>query len=245
MSSSPASTPPGSRVAATETLKHAAAARALEEVHGGMVLGLGSGSTVAHFLDLLGRSLASGALRHVVGVPSSVGTESAALELGIPLTTLEEHPRLDLTVDGADEVSPRLDLIKGMGGALLREKMIAQASSRFVIIVDEGKAVERLGTLSPLPVEVVEWEWRQHVRFLEARGASVHLRQEADGSPFRSDNGNLILHSRFPEGIPEPGRLDAELRARAGVVGTGLFLGMADVALLAGPDGVRILERPA
>jgi ribose 5-phosphate isomerase A len=210
-----------------------------------MVLGLGSGSTVAHFLDLLGGFLASGELRDVVGVPSSVGTAKAARALGIPLTTLEEHAWLDLTVDGADEVSPRLDLIKGMGGALLREKMIAQASSRFVIIADEGKAVDRLGTLSPLPVEVVDWGWGGHVSFLEGRGASVHRRVEADGSPFRSDNGNIILHSRFPDGIADPGRLDSELRARAGVVGTGLFLDLADVAILAGPDGVKVMERPA
>lgn len=245
MSSSSTSPPHGPFGADTESLKRAAASRAVEEVRSGMVLGLGSGSTVAHFLDLLGRLLASGELRDVVGVPSSVGTETAARGLGIPLTTLEEHPRLDLTVDGADEVSPRLDLIKGMGGALLREKMIAQASNRFVIIADEGKAVERLGTLSPLPVEVVDWGWGGHVSFLEGRGASVRQRVEEDGSPFRSDNGNIILHCRFPDGIPDPGMLDTDLRARAGVVGTGLFLDLADVAIFAGPDGVRVAEKPA
>ncbi|MEJ2206241.1 MAG: ribose 5-phosphate isomerase A [Gemmatimonadota bacterium] len=245
MSSSHPSISVGSRASDAEALKRAAARRAMEEVRSGMVLGLGSGSTVAHFLELLGHALASGALRDVVAVPSSVGTETAARTLGIPLTSLARNPELDLTVDGADEVSPDLDLIKGMGGALLREKMIAQASARFVIIADEGKAVARLGVLSPLPVEVVDWGWSGHVSFLEARGASVRLREEADGSPFRSDNGNVILHCRFPEGIVEPDRLEAELSARAGVVGTGLFLGMADVAALAGPDGVRVLERPA
>lgn len=230
-------------MAEADALKRAAAARALAEVRSGMVLGLGSGSTVAHFLDLLGEALGAGDLADIVGVPSSVGTETAARRLGIPLTSLTEHPRLDLAVDGADEVSPALDLIKGMGGALLREKMIAQASARFVIIADEGKAVQRLGTLSPLPVEVVAWEWRSHVSFLESRGASVELRKDADGSSFVTDNGNVILHCRFSEGIADPRALDQELHTRAGVVDTGLFLGLAQVALLAGAGGVRVMEK--
>jgi ribose 5-phosphate isomerase A len=227
----------------TEDLKRRAAARALEEVRSGMVLGLGSGSTVAHFLELLGAALSGGALSDVAGVPSSVHTAREAGRVGIPLTTLAEHPSLDLTVDGADEVTPELDLIKGMGGALLREKMVAQASRRLVIIGDEGKAVTHLGTVSPLPVEVVDWEWHGHVGYLEDRGAHVTVRASEGGVPFKSDNGNLILDCRFPAGIDDPRTLDAELHHRAGVVETGLFLGMAAEAILAGTDDLRVIRR--
>jgi ribose 5-phosphate isomerase A len=227
----------------TEDLKRRAAARALEEVRSGMVLGLGSGSTVAHFLDLLGAAVSRGSLGDVVGVPSSVHTARESERVGIPLTTLTQHPSLDLTVDGADEVTPALDLIKGMGGALLREKIVAQASRRLVIIGDEGKAVTRLGTVSPLPVEVVAWEWQGHVDFLADRGARVTVRVSDDGAPFKSDNGNLILDCRFPGGIDDPRTLDDELHHRAGVVETGLFLGLAAEAILAGADGVRVIRR--
>jgi len=227
----------------TEALKRRAAARALEEVTDGMILGLGTGSTVAHFLQLLGEALEQGSITRVIGVPSSIRTGREAGELGIPLSTLAEHPILDLTVDGADEVTPDLDLIKGMGGALLREKIVAQASRRFVIIGDEGKAVTRMGTVSPLPVEVVDWGWSGHVAYLEGLGAEVAVRKSDDGSPLKSDNGNLILHCRFPDGIDAPGLLDQELHARAGVVETGLFLGLADEAILAGAADVRVLRR--
>lgn len=227
----------------TEALKRRAAEAALALVDHGMVLGLGTGSTVAHFLELLGQKLAAGELRDVVGVPTSVRTGREARAAGIPLASLSEHAALDLTVDGADEVSPSLDLIKGMGGALLREKMVAQASRRLVIIADEGKAVERLGTVSPLPVEVVDWGWAVHLRFLQEQGASVSVRMLPDGPPYKSDNGNIILDCRFPGGIPDPHGLEAALRARAGVVETGLFLGMAEAAYLAGDGAVRRLVR--
>jgi len=226
-----------------ESFKREAAAEALAQVENGMVLGLGSGSTVAHFLDLLGKKLERGELRDVVGVPSSIRTGREARTAGIPLTSLAEHRVLDLTVDGADEVSPTLDLIKGMGGALLREKMIAQASKRLLIIVDAGKAVERLGTRSPLPVEAVDWGWSGHVAFLEEQGASVSVRRFEDGPPFKSDNGNLILDCTFAGGIADPAALHAALKARAGVVETGLFLGMASEAIFAGPDGLKRLRR--
>lgn len=226
-----------------DALKRIAAAEAVKQVEDGMVLGLGTGSTVAHFLELLGEKLDAGLLRDVVGVPSSIRTGREARQAGIPLTSLGEHPRLDLTVDGADEVSPELDLIKGMGGALLREKMVAQASARLVIIADQGKAVQRLGTLSPLPVEVVDWGWSGHVAFLEAQGADVAVRKFDEGPPFKSDNGNLILDCRFPDGIPDPEFLHAALKARAGVVETGLFLGMTHEAILAGVDGLTHLRR--
>jgi len=228
-----------------ESFKREAAAEALAQVENGMVLGLGTGSTVAHFLELLGRKLERGELRDVVGVPSSIRTGREARTAGIPLTSLAEHRLLDLTVDGADEVSPALDLIKGMGGALLREKMVAQASKRLLIIADAGKAVERLGTRSPLPVEVVDWGWSGHVSFLEGQGASVSVRRFEDGPPFKSDNGNLILDCRFPDGIADPAGLHAGLKTRAGVVETGLFLGMASEAILAGPDGLTRLRKPS
>ncbi len=229
----------------TESFKRQAAAEALAQVEDGMVLGLGSGTTVAHFFELLGRKLDSGELRDIVGVPSSIRTGREARTVGIPLTSLAEHPVLDLTVDGADEVTPTLDLIKGMGGALLREKMIAQASRRLVIIADASKAVERLGTRSPLPVEVVDWGWSGHVSFLQERGATVSVRRLEDGPPFKSDNGNLILDCRFPGGIADPPALHAALKSRAGVVETGFFLGMASQAIFAGPDGLTRLRRPA
>lgn len=222
-----------------DTLKRQAAAQALEYVESGMVLGLGTGSTVAHFLDLLGRKLEEGQLTGVAGVPSSIRTGREARQAGIPLVSLAEHPELDLTVDGADEVSPELDLIKGMGGALLREKMVAQASTRFIIIADAGKSVDRLGTLSLLPVEVVDWGWSRHTAFLESRGAMVTVRKFDDGPPFKSDNGNLILDCRFPDGIDDPHALHAALKERAGVVETGLFLGLADEAFIAARGGVR------
>ncbi len=227
----------------TEELKKRAAVRALEEVRSGMVLGLGTGSTVAHFLEALSVAVADGALTDIVGVPSSIRTQEAAGRLGIPLTTLSEHPVLELTVDGADEVTPALDLIKGMGGALLREKIVAQASRRFVIIGDDRKAVTRMGTVSPLPVEVVDWEWSGHVAFLEHRGARVTVRALDDGTPYKSDNGNLILDCRFPDGIDDPATLDRELHDRAGVVETGFFLGLAHEAILAGSDDIRVLRR--
>jgi len=224
-------------------LKREAAAHAVRAVASGMTLGLGTGSTVAPFLELLAERIRTGDLTDVVGVPSSIWTQEESRRLGIPLATLAERPHLDLTVDGADEVTPDLDLIKGMGGALLREKIVAQASERFLIIADDGKAVERLGTRSPLPVEVVDWGWSGHVAELEARGAEVTLRTRDDGRPFVSDNGNLILHCRFPDGIGDARALDAALHARAGVVETGLFLDLATEAILAGADGVRHLRR--
>jgi len=228
-----------------EELKRKAAAQALEEVRSGMILGLGTGSTVAHFLDLLGRRLADGELTDIVGVPTSLRTEEAAGRAGIRLGTLTRYPELDLAVDGADEVSPTLDLIKGMGGALLREKMVAQASRRFVVIADSGKAVARLGTVSPLPVEVVPWEWECHLPFLRGQGCSPVLRSAPDGAPYRTDNGNFVLDCRFPEGIADVEALQGLLESRAGVVETGCFLGMADAAVLAASDGITVLGRPA
>jgi ribose 5-phosphate isomerase A len=226
-----------------EAMKRRAAEAALAEVHSGMVLGLGTGSTVAHLLDLLGAALASGSLRDIVAVPTSVRTAQHAERLAIPLVGLADRPRIDLTIDGADEVSPALDLIKGAGGALLREKMVAQASEQVLIIADERKMVPRLGSLCPLPVEVVSWGWQAHVAFLAGWGGEAVLRTGADGRPAASDNGQLFLDCRFASGIEDPEGLERALASRAGVVETGLFLGLAQAALIASARGVARMER--
>jgi ribose 5-phosphate isomerase A len=228
-----------------EKLKRRAADAAIGYVKSGMVLGLGTGSTVAHLLDLLAEALERGDVTDIVGVPTSVHTERRATELGIPLVGLADCPRLDLTIDGADEVDPTLDLIKGAGGALLREKMVAQASDRLVIIADGSKAVERLGTQSPLPIEVVRWAWEAHLDFLRRWGAEVAVRTARGGEPLESDNGQVFLDCRFAHGIEDPAALEEALRARAGIVETGLFLGLADVALIARGDGVETRRRKA
>jgi ribose 5-phosphate isomerase A len=238
------STPDRLSMTRQDELKRAAAAEALTHVTSGMRLGLGTGSTMAHFVDLLGEALSSGRLGDIVGVPTSLRTERQARELGIPLAELHELAPLDLAVDGADEVDPHLDLIKGLGGALLREKMIAQAAHRFIIIADESKVVPRLGTRSPLPVEVVPFAWEAHRPWLEERGAVPVLRRDADGEPVRTDNGNFILDCRFAEGIDDPGALEARLSLRAGIVDSGLFLGLADAVVIAAEDGISVRRRP-
>ena len=232
-------------VVTAEDLKRRAAEEAVGHVRSGMALGLGTGSTVAHFLDLLAERLRSGVIEDIAGVPTSRWTEAQAERLGIPLTSLARHARLDLTVDGADEVDGNLDLVKGMGGALLREKMVAQASEHVIIIADHGKKVTRLGTLSALPVEVVPWEHEAQARFIEGLGARVTVRGEDEGFDYRTDNGNVILHCRFEGGIEDPARLEATLQLRAGIVDTGLFLGIADEVLVASEDGVQVLRRNA
>jgi ribose 5-phosphate isomerase A len=227
----------------SETLKRAAAERALEWVESGMRLGLGTGSTVAHFLDVLGERIRAGGLARIVGVPTSVRTEERARELGIPLAELHDVQPLDLTVDGADEVDPDLDLVKGLGGALLREKMVAQASRRLLIMVDDSKRVPRLGTRAPLPVEVTRFGWKAHLPFLHDLGCEPTLRMGGDGTPYVTDNGNHVLDCRFPRGMDDPGAVEDALRARAGVVENGLFLGMATGVVVAGAGGIQVLER--
>ena len=208
-----------------------------------MRLGLGTGSTVAHFLEHLGARIACGELSAVVGVPTSVRTDEAARRLRIPLATLAELGALDLTVDGADEVDPGLDLVKGLGGALLREKMVAQASARMLVIVDDSKLVGRLGERAPVPVEVVPFGHASHLAWLRDLGAEPRLRAGANGAPYRTDNGNLVLDCRFDDGIANPAGLDRRLAHRAGVVESGLFLDMASEAVVAGAGGVRRLAR--
>ncbi len=216
-------------------------------VQSGMLLGLGSGSTAALMVQALGRRLRAGSLRDVRGVPTSAAIAAVAREAGVPLTTLDQHAELDLALDGADEVDPHLDLLKGLGGALLREKIVAAASRRLVILIEASKLVSRLGTRAPLPVEVVPFGWKSHLRALEGFGGAPRLRETGAGEPYITDEGNYILDCRF-EGIPRPRELEQALLTRAGIVGTGLFLGMAAQAIVGTPDGVELLApapRPA
>lgn len=225
-------------------LKQIAAVRAVDLVSDGMVLGLGTGSTTAYAIDELGARLADGRLCDIVGVPTSEATAQRARGLGIPLTTLVEQPVLDLVIDGADEVDPHLDLIKGLGGALLREKIVAVAARRLITIVDESKLVARLGMRGPLPVEVTQFAWEAHARWLAGLGCRAELRREADGAPYVTDNHNYIIHCTFPDGIADAGALDAQLHAQPGILEHGLFLGLATDVIVAGQDGVRSLKRP-
>lgn len=226
-----------------DDLKRAAALRAIEFITSGTVIGLGTGSTVRPLLDLLGERLATGALRDVVAVPTSEDTAARCRALGIPLTTLDEHAQLALAVDGADEVGPRLDLIKGLGGALLREKLVARAAKRFVIVADASKRVRKLGTRAPVPVEVIPFGWSTHLTFFEKLGAEPTLRRTATGAPFVTDEGHLIVDCRFPRGIMDPAAVARALARRPGIVEDGLFLRMAHVAVLAGASGVMVLKR--
>lgn len=206
-----------------------------------MALGLGTGSTVRHLVDLLGQALREGTLADVVGVPTSVQTERQAMDVGIPLISLGSGVELDLTIDGADEIAPGLDLIKGLGAALLREKMVAQASRRLIIISDDSKLVSRLGSRAPLPVEVVDWSVESTEGFIRDTGAEVVLRVVSDGAVVRSDNGNVFLDAHYPNGIGDASALQRRLVDRAGIVDTGLFLGMAEAAVIASMDGVFTL----
>ena len=208
-----------------------------------MVLGLGSGTTATLMVQAIGTRLRQGTLQSVRGVPSSSGIAAVARESGVPLTTLEDQPVLDLTLDGADEVDPDLGLIKGLGGALLWEKIVATASRQVVILVDESKLVGRLGTKAPLPVEVVPFGWKTHLKFIESLGGAPALRTEPDGRAFVTDEGDYILHCRFEGGIADPVALEARLLQRAGIVGTGLFLGVAHQVVIGKPGGVEVLTR--
>ena len=229
----------------TEARKRRAAERAADFVESGMRVGLGTGSTARHVVDVLAERLRSGELRDIVGVPTSRATEEHARASSIPLATLDAQPRLDLTIDGADEFDPRLDLIKGLGGALLWEKIVASVSQRFVIVADESKEVDRLGTRAPVPVEVVPFGWRTHLEPFEALGARPVLRSSATRVPFVTDSGHYIIDLHFRDGIADAAALDHALRERPGVVATGLFLNQVDTVLIASAAGVRVRERAA
>jgi ribose 5-phosphate isomerase A len=225
--------------------KRAAAARAIELVRPGMKLGLGTGSTARHFVELLGEKVKAGL--QVVGVPTSEATRADAERVGVPLTTLDKTPALDLTVDGADEIGPDLSLIKGGGGALLREKIVAAASARMAVIADESKWVKVLGAF-PLPIEVLPFGLGATKRAIEGAVAAagldgqLTLRQAKDGHVFVTDGGHWIVDAALGR-IPEPKSLAGRLAAIPGVMEHGLFVGMAEIVILAGPHGVRVVER--
>jgi ribose 5-phosphate isomerase A len=221
----------------THELKKQAAERAVELIESGMVVGLGHGSTAILAVQRIAKLLKEGKLRKVFGVPCSGQVAEAARNLGIPLTTLEEHPSIDLTIDGADEIDGNLDLIKGGGGALLREKIVAQASRREVIVVDESKLSHALGTQRALPVEVIPFGWQSQALYLESLGATVILRKDDNEKRFMTDQGNLILDCNFGP-IADPESLAEALNARAGIVEHGLFLGLATDLIVGHAKGV-------
>jgi ribose 5-phosphate isomerase A len=222
-------------------LKRQAGEAAAALVASGMVVGLGTGSTAIFATRRIAERLRNGDLSDIVAIATSRATDTAARELGIPLLSDDIPRAIDITIDGADEVDPALNLIKGGGGALLREKIVAQASRRLVIVVDESKLSPRLGTHWALPVEVLEFGWHAQKRFLESLAAVVTPRK-ADGVLFRTDQGNIILDSRFGP-IADPAALSAVLAARAGIVEHGLFIDMAHDLFVAGTSGVRHVRR--
>ena len=229
----------------TETQKRAAAARALEFVEPGMRLGLGTGSTARHFVELLAERVRAGLA--VVAVPTSEATRADAERLGVPLSTLDATPQLDLTVDGADEIDPDLTLIKGGGGALLREKIVASASARMVVIADQSKWVATLGRFA-LPIEVIPFGFTATRAAIEKAAAAAgcpgpaRLRQTKEGLPFVSDCGHWIVDAALMR-IPDPGALADRLARIPGVVEHGLFISLAQTAILAGPDGARVVNK--
>ncbi|HIE51053.1 MAG TPA: ribose-5-phosphate isomerase RpiA, partial [Armatimonadetes bacterium] len=204
-------------------------------------VGLGTGTTARYAVLKLAQLHREGF--NFIGIPTSRETERLAREQGLPLTTLEDCPQVDLSIDGADEVDAAFNLIKGGGGALVREKIVAQASAQVIIVVDETKLVKELGRHSRLPVEVVPFGWRSVARQIETLGGVPLRRTLPDGTPLVTDNGNYLLDCRFP-GIPNPTRLEAQLNALAGVVDCGLFIGLADVVIVGYADQVEVLQRP-
>lgn len=233
----------GHKMALTQDqLKQQVAEKAVEFIQSGMVIGLGAGSTAILATRRIAHLLQTGELRDIHGVPCAHYIGEEAERLGIPLTTLEDHPVLDLTIDGADEVDPHLNLIKGGGGALTREKIVAQASRREIIVVDESKLVPALGTRWAVPVEVLPFGYGSQRKFLESLGASIQMRKKADGSPFITDQGNWILDCNFGS-IANPSELADRINSRAGIVEHGLFIQLATDVIVAGTDGIRHINR--
>ena len=227
-------------MADSETLKREAAERAVVFVRSGMVVGLGTGSTAVWAVRRIGALLADGQLQRIVGIPTAEVTAREAERCGVPLAGLDEQPVVDVTIDGADEIDPALNLIKGLGGALLREKIVAAASRRLVIVADESKRVAQLATRAPVPVEVIPFARRPVAGYLASLGGRVVARQR-DGRPFITDEGNIILDCHFA-GLTNPREMAQLIRTQPGVVEHGLFLGMATEAVIAGERGIIVLE---
>ncbi len=228
-----------------EELKKLAAKKAFDYVQDGMRLGLGTGSTAKHFVDYVGEAVQNGTLKDIVCVPTSVKTEIQARALDIPLAPLSELGRLDLAVDGADDVDPQLNVIKGLGNALVREKVVEALADELIIIVDDSKLVERLGQRSPLPVEILQFEAQVHVNRLAALGADIVYSLKENGDRYVSDNGNFIVRCKFEDGIADSYALAQELQAMPGIVEHGLFLDMATKLVIAGKNGIELQEKPA
>ena len=222
-----------------DELKRLSAIAALDEIRNNMIVGLGTGSTASHFIRELGKRV-QGGLR-VLGIPTSEASRLLAEEVGVPLTSLKEHPEIDVTVDGADEVSPDLDLIKGLGGALVREKIVAHASNRVIIVVDDSKMVKQLGTRAPIPVEVVPFAVDSLMLKLVRWKGSVKIR-EKNGRPFVSDNGNTILDWQY-DAIEDPHGVEMKLKSITGVVDSGIFSNVAAMVIVAGGSSIRKLSR--
>lgn len=225
-----------------EDEKRRAALEASSLVKDGQVVGLGTGSTVSYMIEELGRRVDEEQLR-ILGVPTSKATASLAEKVGIPLTTLEEHPELDIAIDGADQVDPNLDLIKGMGGALTREKVVASAAGLFVVIIDEGKMAQKLGVGQVLPIEVIPFAVPTVIRRLEKLGGKPRVRKAKDsGETFMTDNGNSVLDVDFGF-VENPKELEASVKMIPGVVENGLFVGMADAVFVGHAGRVEKLWR--
>ena len=221
--------------------KKQAAEKAVEFIESGMIVGLGVGSTAIWAVRRLAELLKENHLKDIKGLPCSAAVADEARSLGIPLTDLNKHPQLDLTIDGADEVDPELNLIKGGGGALLREKIVAQASQSEIIVADASKQSPALGTNFALPVEVVQFGWQATANFIEEQGAAVKQRINDDGNPFITDQHNYILDCDFGP-IADLGMLDFFLKTRVGIVEHGLFLGLATDLIVAGPEGIEHIQ---
>ena len=225
-----------------EDAKRRAAEEAVKHVEDGQVIGLGSGSTAAYAIRLLGERLRGGELRDILGIPTSLQAASEAVEAGIPLTTLEEHPIVDVSIDGVDQLDARLNLIKGGGGALLREKIVASCSKLYIIVADERKLARRLGENCPIPLEVHPMAVKPITMRLEELGARASLRMaRGKVGPVVTDNGNLIIDADFGP-VEDPEELDGRLRMIPGVLETGLFLGYADLAYIGTRSGLRRIE---
>lgn len=225
-----------------EQLKQKAAERAVTFVEPGMVVGLGHGSTAAYAIRRIADLLNEGHLENILGIPCSIQVEKEARRMGIPLTTLEGHPNIDVTIDGADEVDPELNLIKGAGGALLREKLVAQASRREIIVIDESKLSPALGFRRPVPVEVIPFGWKSQYDYLEFMGANITIRRAQDNSPIETDQGNMMMDCDFGP-ISDPTLLAVKLKQRPGIVAHGLFIGLATDVIVAERDKITHLTR--
>ena len=228
-----------------EVLKKEAGEQAAAYVESGMVVGLGTGSTAVHAVRAIGQMLGNGRLHNILGIPTSEETRREAERLGIPLTNFDENPVIDLTIDGADEIDPNFNLIKGLGAALLREKIVATASKQMIVVIDNRKVVDKLGTRAPVPVEVIPFARQPVAAYLKSLGARPVLRldRETGQNPVITDENNIILDCWFDGGLDNPVEMGRAIRSQPGVVEHGLFFNLATRAVVAAPEGIKILER--